>query len=199
MIDSPEDIKLMSFPLGLSLNNKREVNFHFHKRHCKIVLLFFSYYSKFFFDLICVLSLWLSLVLFEKCLSTWGVCLCAKSLQSGLILFDSLDLSPPYSPVHGIFQGRIPEWVAPFFARGSSWPRYRTPISYIYLLWPEGSLPLAPPGSWYLIFAYLNSVKMPPDICKWIVSSLNKWQKALLLTALSGSSQRYRHTLFLSK
>ena len=140
----------------------------------------------------------MSLVLFEKCLSTWGACLCAKSLQSGLILFDSMDLSPPYSPVHGIFQERIPEWVAPFFTRGTSWPSNGTHISYIYLLWLEGSLPLAPPGSWYLIFAYLNSVKMPPDISKWIVSSLNKGQKALL-TALSGSSQRYRHKLFLSK
>ena len=49
-----------------------------------------------------------------------GAGLCAKLLQSGMILFDPVDLSPPCSPVHGIFQGRILEWIAPFFSRESS-------------------------------------------------------------------------------
>ena len=29
-----------------------------------------------------------------------------------------MDCSPPHSSVHGIFQARIPEWVAIFFSRG---------------------------------------------------------------------------------
>ena len=34
-------------------------------------------------------------------------CVCVKSLQSCLTLFDSLDYSPPGSSVHGILQARI--------------------------------------------------------------------------------------------
>ena len=37
-----------------------------------------------------------------------------------------MDYSPPGSPVHGIFQARIPEWVAIPFSRGSSRPRGQT-------------------------------------------------------------------------
>ena len=35
-------------------------------------------------------------------------------------LCDPMDCSPPGSPVHGIFDARILEWVAIFFSRGSS-------------------------------------------------------------------------------
>ena len=44
----------------------------------------------------------------------------AKSLQSCLTLYDSLDCSPPGSSVHGILQARILEWVAMPSSRGSS-------------------------------------------------------------------------------
>ena len=53
--------------------------------------------------------------------------------------------SPPGSPVHGILQARILEWVAISFSRGSSWPRDQTQVS-CFLHWQAGSLPLAPPG-----------------------------------------------------
>ena len=43
------------------------------------------------------------------CFSLEGVH--AKSLQSCLTLCDPMDCSPPGSSVHGIFQGRILEWV----------------------------------------------------------------------------------------
>ena len=36
----------------------------------------------------------------------------AKSLQSCPTLYDPIDGSPPGSPVHGIFQARVLEWVA---------------------------------------------------------------------------------------
>ena len=37
--------------------------------------------------------------------------MCAKSLQSCLILCDPMDCSLPGSSVHGILQARIHEWV----------------------------------------------------------------------------------------
>ena len=53
----------------------------------------------------------------------------AKSLQSCLTLCDLMDCSPPGSPVHGILQARILEWVAMPSSRGSCWPRDRTRVS----------------------------------------------------------------------
>ena len=50
------------------------------------------------------------------------VCMCAKVLQSSLTLCDPVDCSLPGSPVHGILQTRIPEWVALSFSRVSSQP-----------------------------------------------------------------------------
>ena len=40
----------------------------------------------------------------------------AKSLQSCPTLCDPIDSSPPGSPVHGIFQARVLEWVAIAFS-----------------------------------------------------------------------------------
>ena len=59
-------------------------------------------------------------------------------------LCDPMDCSPPGSPIHGIFQARVLEWVAIFFSRGSSWPRDRTWVSHtagwrFYHLSPQGS------------------------------------------------------------
>ena len=59
------------------------------------------------------------------------LCVCAKSLQSCLTLCDPMDCSPPGSPVHGILQARILEWVAMPSSRGSSPPRDETCISYV--------------------------------------------------------------------
>ena len=42
--------------------------------------------------------------------------------HSCLILWDSMDCSPPDSSVHGIPQVRILEWVAISFSSGSSQP-----------------------------------------------------------------------------
>ena len=46
-------------------------------------------------------------------------------------LWDPKDCSPPGSSVHGVFQARIPEWVAIFSSRGSSQPRGQTLISCV--------------------------------------------------------------------
>ena len=46
--------------------------------------------------------------------------LCAKSLQSCQTLCDPMNYSPPGSPVHGILQVRILEWVTLSFSRETS-------------------------------------------------------------------------------
>ena len=47
----------------------------------------------------------------------------APRTKPSLILFNSMDCSPPRSSVYGITQARIPEWVAISFSRRSSRPR----------------------------------------------------------------------------
>ena len=56
---------------------------------------------------------------------------CVLLAQSCLILCDSVDCSQPGSSVHGILKGRILEWVAILFSRGSSRPRNWTWVSCI--------------------------------------------------------------------
>ena len=51
--------------------------------------------------------------------------------QSWPTLCHSKDCSPPGSSIHGIFQGRILEWVAISFSRGSSRRRNRIRVSCI--------------------------------------------------------------------
>ena len=51
--------------------------------------------------------------------------------QSCPTLWDPMDSSSPGSPVHGILQARILEWVAIHFSRGSPRPRDRTQVSCI--------------------------------------------------------------------
>ena len=48
------------------------------------------------------------------------VCVCAKSLQSCLILCNPMDCSLPGFSVHGILQARLLEWVAVPSSRGYS-------------------------------------------------------------------------------
>ena len=61
--------------------------------------------------------------------SASGVCVLAAQLCPTLC--NPMDCSPPGSPVHGILQARIMEWVAISFSRGSSRPRDRIRISCI--------------------------------------------------------------------
>ena len=72
--------------------------------------------------------------------------LCAKSLRLCPALCDAMDCSVPGSSVHGILQERILEWVAMSYSRGLSQTRDQTHVSYIFLRWQAGSLPIAPPG-----------------------------------------------------
>ena len=86
----------------------------------------------------------------EKCVKvrrpiTWDP-VRIRLLQSRPTPCNPMDGSPPGSSVHGILQARILEWVAMPSSSGSPQPRDRTHVSYIYLHWPAGSLPAAPPG-----------------------------------------------------
>ena len=53
--------------------------------------------------------------------------------------------SLPGFSVHGIFQARVPEWVAISFSRGSSWTRDRSPVSRVagrhFTLWATREAP----------------------------------------------------------
>ena len=64
-------------------------------------------------------------------LSLYYVWCSSVSAQSCPALCDTTDCNPPGSSVHGIFQGRILEWVATSYSRGSSWPKNRTQVSFI--------------------------------------------------------------------
>ena len=53
----------------------------------------------------------------------WNI---AVLMQLHQTLCNSMDCSPPGFSVPGIFQARIPEWVAISYSRGPSQPRDRT-------------------------------------------------------------------------
>ena len=64
---------------------------------------------------------------------------CIIDLQYCVSFFDLMDYSTLVSFFHGILQGRILEWVATPFSRGSSQPRDRTWVSCIsgrlFIIW----------------------------------------------------------------
>ena len=72
-----------------------------------------------------ILIHWLST---KKQKLSFDCCWCLVS-KSCLSLCNHMDCSPLGSPVHGISQARILEWVSVSFSRGSSWPRDRTWVS----------------------------------------------------------------------
>ena len=60
---------------------------------------------------------------FDPSLKCVRACLVTQSCPA---LCNPMDCSPPGSPVHGILQARILEWVAISFSTGSSQPRDHT-------------------------------------------------------------------------
>ena len=58
--------------------------------------------------------------------------MCALVTQSCLTLCDLMNCSPPGSPVRGIFQPKILEWVAIPFSWISSQPRGQTQAACIF-------------------------------------------------------------------
>ena len=75
-----------------------------------------------------------------------------------------MDCSPPGSPVHGIFQARILEWVAISFSRGSLWPSDWTWVSAL----AGGfftSLPLSHQGN---PITYIDNLKNA--LCRFVIN-----------------------------
>ena len=62
------------------------------------------------------------------------LCPCVLSQFSCVQLCDPMDWNLPGFPVHGILQGRILECVAMLSSRGSSWPRDRNCLSYVFCI-----------------------------------------------------------------
>ena len=63
----------------------------------------------------------------------------AKSLQSCLTLYDPIDGSPPGSPVTGILQARILEWVAISFSNACMHAKLLQSCPTLYIGSPPGS------------------------------------------------------------
>ena len=61
----------------------------------------------------------------------WLLLLLTEVAQSCRTFCNPMDCSPPGSSIHGIFQGRVLEWVAISFSRESSWPKDQTRVSII--------------------------------------------------------------------
>ena len=77
-------------------------------------------------------------------------CVPAQLLQSCLTLFNPMDCSPPGSPVHGILQWRMLEWVAMLSSRESSWLRDQTGVSCVgrQILYRWGTRESPSPLNW---------------------------------------------------
>ena len=73
------------------------------------------------------------------CYSLWiaVTAVCMHACEVASVMSDSLwpyGLSPPGSSVHWILQARTLDWVAMPSSSGSSWPRDRICISYVYCI-----------------------------------------------------------------
>ena len=103
---------------------------------------------------------------------------CACSVVSDSVTL--MDYSPPGTPVHGILQARILEWVAISFSRGSFQPWDRTDISCISLRWQADSLPWSHEGSPTPILATINLLSVMWVVC-CCLDSTYKWGHTLFL------------------
>ena len=98
----------------------------------------------------------------------------AKSLQSCLTLCDPIDSSPPGSPVPGILQARILEWVAISFSNAWKWNVKVKSLSRVRLLaTPWTAAYQAPPSMWFSKQEYWSGVPWRLENT-WIISR-NAW------------------------
>ena len=86
----------------------------------------------------------------------------AKSLQSCLTLCDSIDGSPPGSPIPGILQARILEWVAISFSNTWKWKVKVKLLSCVRLLaTPWTAAYQGPPSMGFSRQEYWSGVPLP--------------------------------------
>ena len=110
-----------------------------------------------------------------------------KLLQPYLTLWNAMDCSLPDSYLHGILQAIILGWVAMPSTRESSPPRDWTCISYVYLHWQAGSLPLVPPRKPSCLLHHKEKIHSPfisfTYICpssKFMSNSTYPWKLPVL-------------------
>ena len=75
-----------------------------------------------------------SIIFFILLMYSWCAAAAAKSLQPCPTLCDPIDGSPPGSPVPGILQARILEWVAISFSNAWKWKAKVKSLSRVRLL-----------------------------------------------------------------
>ena len=87
----------------------------------------------------------------------------AKLLQSCLTLCDPIDSSPPGSPIPGILQSRILEWVAiSFFSNAWKWKMKVESLSHVRLLaTPWTAAYQAPPSMGFSRQEYWSGLPLP--------------------------------------
>ena len=86
----------------------------------------------------------------------------AKSLQSWLILCNPIDGSPPGSPVSGILQAKILEWVAISFSNAWKWKVKVKSLSCVWLfMTPWTTAYQAPPSMGFSRQEYWSGVPLP--------------------------------------
>ena len=105
----------------------------------------------------------------------------AKSLQSCPTLCDSIDGSPPGSPVPGILQARTLDWVAISFSNAWKWKVKVKSLSYVWLFetpWTaayQASLSMGFARQEYGSGLPLPSLWMLTEHCKMRKVLLQKW------------------------
>ena len=89
----------------------------------------------------------------------------AKSLQSCLTLCDPTDGSPPGSPIPGILQARILEWVAISFSDAWKWKVKVKLLSRVWLLATSWTAPYqAPPSMGFSRQEYWSGMPSPSPL-----------------------------------
>ena len=104
----------------------------------------------------------------------------AKSLQSCLTLCDPIDGSPPGSPVPGILQARILEWVAISFSNAWKW-KVKVKVKSLSCVWllatPWSAAHQAPPSMGFSRQDYWSGVPLPsPDDKTYCFTFKEKWR-----------------------
>ena len=108
----------------------------------------------------------------------------AKSLQSRhTCLCDPIDGSPPGSPIPGILQARILEWVAISFSNAWKWKVKVKLLSHVQLLaTPWIAAYQAPPSMGFSRQEYWSRVPLPSPVLQ-VLKSVNLWIPFLFIVA----------------
>ena len=104
-------------------------------------------------------------ILHKKMLNCIAAAAAAKSLQSCLTLCDPIDSSPSGSPIPGILQARILEWVAISFSNAWKWKVKVKSLSHAQLLaTPWTWAYQAPPSMGFSRQEYWSGLPLPSPL-----------------------------------